>query len=38
MKSFNHVCEDCGHEWESATEDENCPACGSGDTEGYEAG
>jgi len=38
MAAYNHVCEDCGEEWESAKEDEKCPSCGSGATQSYEQG
>lgn len=30
---YNHVCEDCGNEWESSKEDQRCPACGSSATQ-----
>lgn len=30
---YNHVCEDCGHEWESGQEDQRCPSCGSRSTQ-----
>jgi rubrerythrin len=26
---YNHVCEDCGHQWESSKEIQKCPNCGS---------
>lgn len=33
MASWNHVCEDCGHEWESSKENQRCPSCGSDSTQ-----
>jgi predicted nucleic acid-binding Zn-ribbon protein len=33
MTGYNHVCEDCGHIWESWKEDEDCPRCGSDSTQ-----
>lgn len=35
---YNHVCEDCGKEWESAKEEENCPKCGSESTQSNQSG
>lgn len=26
---YNHVCEDCGREWESGKKVDKCPNCGS---------
>lgn len=33
MAAWNHVCEDCGHQWESSKEDQKCPNCGSDSTQ-----
>ncbi|WP_404361062.1 FmdB family zinc ribbon protein [Methylotuvimicrobium sp. KM1] len=44
MIGYNHVCEDCGHEWEQAHEDDahadaaKCPNCGSESTQAYRQG
>ncbi len=41
MQWYNHVCEDCGKEWESAqpnddkADAEACPNCGSSATQAY---
>ena len=41
MMPYNHVCEDCGHEWESAqpsdahADAQRCPKCGSESTQAY---
>jgi rubrerythrin len=36
--TYNHVCEDCGKEWESAKKDESCPSCGSSATQSNKQG
>ena len=44
MQAYNHVCEDCRHEWEQGHENdekaetEDCPNCGSELTQAYRAG
>jgi putative FmdB family regulatory protein len=44
MMPYNHVCEDCGHEWESAQPNDtsaaaqSCPKCGSDSTQAFRAG
>lgn len=44
MRQYNHVCEDCGHEWEAAHENDRqadaatCPRCGSENTQANRAG
>lgn len=41
MSGYNHVCEDCGHEWEACHDNDRqadaarCPKCGSSDTQAY---
>lgn len=44
MNGYNHVCEDCGYEWEAVhandreADKEKCPNCGSDNTEAYRQG
>lgn len=37
FKAFNHVCENCGAEWMSAKEDEDCPSCGAENTQSWQS-
>lgn len=44
MRQYNHVCEDCGYEWEAGHENDDqaeeavCPRCGSEETQSNRAG
>ncbi|RTL52455.1 MAG: zinc ribbon domain-containing protein [Rhodocyclaceae bacterium] len=44
MQPYNHVCEDCGYEWEAGHANDReadkalCPRCGSDDTQAHRAG
>ena len=44
MPQYNHVCEDCGYEWQAAHKNDEkadavtCPKCGSEDTQANRAG
>jgi DNA-directed RNA polymerase subunit RPC12/RpoP len=44
VQGYNLVCEDCGHEWEAAYDNDQkadaakCPDCGSQSTQAYHSG